>query len=41
MGEVNYGIIHEIGEYSDIEPLNENDNKILNERNKEKNKNDE
>ena len=29
MGEVNYGIIHEIGEYSDIEPLNENDNKII------------
>lgn len=41
MGEVKYGIIHEIGEYSDIELLNENDNKVLNESDKEKNKNDE
>ena len=34
MDEVNYGVIHEVGEYQDVKPLSDEDNKFINEQNK-------
>ena len=29
-----YGVIHEVGEYQDVKPLSDEDNKFINEQNK-------
>ena len=34
MDEVKYGVIHEVGEYQDVKPLSDKDNKFINEQNK-------
>lgn len=34
MDEVKYGVIHEVGEYQDVKPLSDEDNKFINEQNK-------
>lgn len=30
--QVKYGVLHEVGEYQDIQPLSEDDNKFINEQ---------
>lgn len=36
MGEkIKYGVIHEVGEYQDVQPLKEEENDFLNEQDKE------
>ena len=34
MDEVKYGVIHEVGEYQDVKPLSDGDNKFINEQDK-------
>ena len=34
MDEVKYGVIHEVGEYQDVKPLSDEDNKFINEQDK-------
>lgn len=34
LDEVKYGVIHEVGEYQDVKPLSDEDNKFINEQNK-------
>ena len=34
MDEVKYGVIHEVGEYQDVKPLSDEDNKFMNEQDK-------
>lgn len=36
MEEVKYGVIHEVGEYQDVQPLSEEDNKFINEQDNQK-----
>ena len=38
MDEVKYGVIHEVGEYQDVKPLSDEDNKFINEQNKKDDK---
>lgn len=35
--DTNYGVIHEVGEFQDVVPLSEEDNKTVNDREKENN----
>ena len=37
MDEVKYGVIHEVGEYQEVQPLSEEDNKLINEQDKKDN----
>lgn len=37
--DVKYGVIHEVGEYQDIQPLSEEDNKFINEQDQQKQEN--
>ena len=37
MDEVKYGVIHEVGEYQEVQPLSEQDNKFVNEQDKKDN----
>lgn len=37
MDEVKYGVIHEVGEYQEVQPLSEQDNKFVNEQDKKEN----
>lgn len=37
--DVKYGVIHEVGEYQDIQPLSEEDNKFINEQDQQKHEN--
>lgn len=37
MDEVKYGVIHEVGEYQEVQPLSEEDNKFVNEQDKKDN----
>ena len=39
MDEVKYGVIHEVGEYQEVQPLSEEDNKFVNEQDKKDNSN--
>lgn len=34
--DVKYGVIHEVGEYAEVKPLSEEDNKTVNDAEKEK-----
>ena len=34
--DVKYGVIHEVGEYAEMKPLSEEDNKTVNDAEKEK-----
>ena len=34
MADVKYGVIHEVGEFQDVKPLTEEENKIVNEADK-------
>ena len=37
MDEVKYGVIHEVGEYQEVQPLAEQDNQFVNEQDKKEN----
>ena len=37
MDEVKYGVIHELGEYQEVQPLSDEDNKFVNEQDKKDN----
>ena len=37
MDEVKYGVIYEVGEYQEVQPLSEEDNKFVNEQDKKDN----
>lgn len=37
MDEVKYGVIHEVGEYQEVQSLSEKDNKFVNEQDKKDN----
>ena len=34
MDDVKYGVLHEVGEYQDIQPLSDKDNNFVNEQDK-------